>query len=157
MQMAFIYSSEKHLKFVHCFHGDHASIQSPWVTGRRRRMLSLEVHKTAYSYKKLFCFNSKQISVFWRTASVLSIIESFRLEKTIKITSPSPTTNPSPPCPLTMALNATSTQFLNSPRDGDSTTSQGSLCQYLTFYNTLYSPTMVQSYDWIVNYSASYI
>jgi len=44
----------------------------------------------------------------------------------------SPTISPSPLCPLTMSLCATSTQFMNTSRDGDSTTSLGSLFQYLT-------------------------
>jgi len=40
--------------------------------------------------------------------------------------SPGPTTNPSPPCPLTMSLGATSPRFLDTSRDGDCTTSLGS-------------------------------
>ena len=43
--------------------------------------------------------------------------------------SSSSTLNPSPPCPLTTSLSATSPQFLNTSRDSDSTTSLGSLCQ----------------------------
>jgi len=36
-----------------------------------------------------------------------------------KYRSPSPTANPSPPCPLTTSLSATCTQFLNTSRDGE--------------------------------------
>ena len=46
--------------------------------------------------------------------------------------SSSPTINPPPPCPLTMSLSATSTQFLNNSRDGHSTTSLRSLCHLST-------------------------
>jgi len=41
------------------------------------------------------------------------------------------TISPSPPCPLTMFLNATSTWFLNTSRDSDSTTSLGSLFHFI--------------------------
>jgi len=40
----------------------------------------------------------------------------------------STTTCPPPPCPLPTSLSATSTWLLNTSRDGDSTTSLGSLC-----------------------------
>ena len=53
------------------------------------------------------------------------IAESLRLEKISKIICPTI----SPPCPLTTSLSATSPQSLNISRDGDSTTSLGSLCQ----------------------------
>ena len=55
------------------------------------------------------------------------IIKHLRLEKTTEII-----TNPPPPCLLTISLSATSTHFLDTSRDGDSTTSQGSLCQCIT-------------------------
>ena len=48
------------------------------------------------------------------------------------LNSPSPTTNPPSPCPLTMSLSATSTWFLNTPRDSDFTTLLGILFQCLT-------------------------
>ena len=41
--------------------------------------------------------------------------------------SSSPTINPTPPCPLTTSLSATCTLFLKTSREGDSTTSLGSL------------------------------
>jgi len=46
----------------------------------------------------------------------------------------SPAVNPFPPCPLTLTLRAVSPRFLNTSRDGDSTTSLGSLCQCLTTF-----------------------
>jgi len=49
---------------------------------------------------------------------VHGVIESLRLEKTSKITNFNP--SPIPPCPLTTSLSATSPQFWNTPRDGDS-------------------------------------
>ena len=49
------------------------------------------------------------------------ITGSLRLEKTSKITKSMP--NPFPPCPLPTSLSATSPQFWNTSRDGDSTTS----------------------------------
>jgi len=54
--------------------------------------------------------------------------ESLRLEKSTEIV----TSNGQamPPCPLTTSLSATSPWFLNTSRDGDCTTSLGSLCQY---------------------------
>ena len=61
--------------------------------------------------------------------------ETFRFQIGVRIIEPrssSPTISLSPPCPLTMSLSATSTRFLNASRDGDSTTSLGSLCQCLT-------------------------
>jgi len=56
--------------------------------------------------------------------SNVRITESLRLEKTSKI----PKHNPSPPLPLTISLSAPSPWFLDTTRDGDSTTSLGSLC-----------------------------
>jgi len=58
------------------------------------------------------------------------IMESSRLEKTTEIPKSNP--NPSPPCPLTMFLSATSLQFFNISRGSDSTASLGSLFQCLT-------------------------
>ena len=58
------------------------------------------------------------------------IIESLRLEKLLR--SSSPTTSPSPLCPLTMSLGATSPRSWNSSRDSDSITSLCSLCQCIT-------------------------
>jgi len=58
------------------------------------------------------------------------IIESLRLEKTSKAIQSN--SNQSPPCPLTTSLSATSPQLLNTPRDGDCTTSLGSLCHCIT-------------------------
>jgi len=49
---------------------------------------------------------------------------SLRWERTARI--PGPTTDP---CPLTTCHVATSPLFLNTSRDGDPTTSPGSLCQ----------------------------
>ena len=48
------------------------------------------------------------------------IIESSRLKRPLR--SPSPTTNPPPPCPLITSLSATSTQLLIISKDSDSTT-----------------------------------
>ncbi|KAK4830710.1 hypothetical protein QYF61_012970 [Mycteria americana] len=60
----------------------------------------------------------------------IQIIESFRLEKTFKIMKSNRTlTLPSPP--LSLFLGTTSTYLLNTSRDGDSTTSLGSLFQCL--------------------------
>ena len=61
---------------------------------------------------------------------VVQPIDSLRLEKTTKFIMPN--VNPSPPCPLTMSPSATSPRFWNTSRDGDSTTSLGSLCLCLT-------------------------
>ena len=58
------------------------------------------------------------------------IRESLRLEKTSKITKSNP--NPPPPCPPTTSLSAISLWFLKTYRDGDSTTSLGSLCYCTT-------------------------
>lgn len=49
----------------------------------------------------------------------LRIIELLRLER--PLSSSSPAVNPSPPCPLTMYLSATSTCFLDTSSDSDST------------------------------------
>lgn len=59
------------------------------------------------------------------------IIESHRLEKTSKVIQSNhpPTTSMSP---LTMSLRTTSKCFLDASRDGDSTTSPGSLFQLPT-------------------------
>ena len=46
----------------------------------------------------------------------------------------SPTVNPSPPCPLTTSLSATSVLSLNTSRDSATTTSLGSLCQCLNTF-----------------------
>jgi len=58
-------------------------------------------------------------------AAFVGAQKSLRLENTSQITK-SPTTRPPPPCPLTTSFSATSTQFSNTSRDGDSTTSMGS-------------------------------
>jgi len=56
------------------------------------------------------------------------ITESLQLEKTSKIIQP----NAPLPCLLTTSLSATSPWFLSTSRDGDSTTSLGSLCHCIT-------------------------
>ena len=58
------------------------------------------------------------------------ITESLRLEKTSKILYPNH--HPITSCPLPMSLSATSTWFLNTSRDGDSTTLLGSLFKCVT-------------------------
>jgi len=60
------------------------------------------------------------------------IIESFRLEKTTKIKS---NHEPIPLMPTDHVLSATLTQFLDFPRDGDSTISLGSLFQCITTFS----------------------
>jgi len=50
------------------------------------------------------------------------MVESLRLEKASEIIQ----SNPTPPCPLTTSLSATSPCSLNTSRDGDPTTSLGS-------------------------------
>lgn len=74
----------------------------------------------------LICVSTQQLGQL--LAQNLRIIEWLHLEKTTKINS-SP--NPSPPGPLTMTHSATSTCFLNTFRDGDSSTFLGSLFQCL--------------------------
>lgn len=59
--------------------------------------------------------------------SVAWILESLRLEKASKITKSN--CHPTPTVPLPMSLSTT--QLLNTSRDSDSTTSLGSLLQYL--------------------------
>lgn len=61
-------------------------------------------------------------------AASLRVIESFRLENTSKI----PKCNPNPPCLLTVPPGATSLRSWNTPRDGESPTSLGSLCHCVT-------------------------
>jgi len=57
----------------------------------------------------------------------------YRIIKSLRLEGPySPTSSPSPPCPLMMSLSATSTQLLNTSRDNDSTTFLDSLCHCLT-------------------------
>ena len=58
-------------------------------------------------------------------------IEPQRLKKISKIIESNP--SPPPPCPVTTCLSATSSRFWNSPRDSDSSTSLGSLCQCYSF------------------------
>ena len=66
----------------------------------------------------------------WVSAELPSLaiyrMEPLRLEKTLR--SPSPTS----PCPPAKCLSATSLQFLNTSRNGDSTTAPSSLFYYLT-------------------------
>jgi len=76
-------------------------------------------------------FPSKDLAVYsimikW----VNRIIESLWLERPIR--SPGPTISPSPPCPLTTSLSATSTRLWNTSRDSDCTTSLYSLCHCST-------------------------
>ena len=59
------------------------------------------------------------------------ITESYRLEGSSGDHLVHPDNSPTP-CPLTMPLSTTSPQFLNTSRDGDSTTSLGSLCHCST-------------------------
>jgi len=63
-------------------------------------------------------------------SSCVKVIELLRLEKISRITQSNP--KPSPSCPLTMTLSATSAQLLTPSRGGESTTSLCSLCQCLT-------------------------
>ena len=49
------------------------------------------------------------------------IIQSVRLAKTTNVSSPA--IDPSPPCPLTVVLSATSLRFVHNSRVGDSSTS----------------------------------
>ena len=66
----------------------------------------------------------------WHSSRSCCFIELYMLEKTTKMIQSNP--NPSPPCPLTTSLSATSPWFLNTSRDGDCTTSLGSLCHCST-------------------------
>ena len=59
------------------------------------------------------------------------ITESLRLEKT---SHPQVQPQPTPPCPLTTALSATSPWLYNTSRDGDSTTSLGSCATALPLF-----------------------
>ena len=74
---------------------------------------------------------------FWKKIGLISILRWVLLHTIIKdgkrpLRPPSPTTNQSPPYPLTMSLITTLTHFLNSSEDSESIISLGSLCHYFT-------------------------
>ena len=78
----------------------------------------------------LFTLETSLLSTLKRGCSQGGIIQSVRLAKTMKI--PSPAIDLSPPCPLTVALSATSVCFLNtSSVDESSTTCSNALPLFL--------------------------
>ena len=95
---------------------------TPWELVHLRLFILLAFRKTMNHWLLM--------SQVYHGGSIRRVIESLRLKKGTKISSPM--ANPSPLCPLTTSLSDTFTHFLNTSWDCDFTTSLGSLCHCLT-------------------------